>query len=227
MSFDSHDFSDLDNYGAVRLPGLLSAAQCRDIIACWESPERFRSETVMEHKGYGSGTYRYFDYPLPDPVARLRTSLYPSLATIANRWAEQLGGDARFPADQQSYLDQCHAAGQTKATPLILRYGEGDWNALHQDIYGDCVFPLQLAILLSEPGTDFTGGEFVLSEQRPRMQSRPEVVQLAQGDGVVFATRERPAPSKRGYRRVQMRHGVSRIRSGNRWTLGIIFHDAG
>ena len=226
MSFDTHDFSDLDRYGAARLPGLLSPAQCRDIIRCWEAPERFRNEVVMEHKGYGSGTYRYFDYPLPEPVAALRASLYPALATIANRWAEQLGGDPSFPDEHQRYLDHCHAQGQTRATPLILRYGEGDWNALHQDIYGACVFPLQLAILLSEPGTDFTGGEFVLSEQRPRMQSRPEVVQLAQGDGVVFATRERPAPSKRGYRRVQMRHGVSRIRSGERWTLGIIFHDA-
>ena len=227
MSFDTHDFSDLDSYGAARLPGLLSPAQCRDIIRCWETPERFRNEVVMEHKGYGSGTYRYFDYPLPETLADLRASLYPALAAIANRWAEQMGGDPSFPADHQSYLDHCHAQGQAKATPLILRYGAGDWNALHQDIYGDCVFPLQLVILLSEPGTDFTGGEFVLSEQRPRMQSRPEVVQLAQGDGVVFATRERPAASKRGFRRVQMRHGVSRIRSGERWTLGIIFHDAG
>ena len=180
----------------------------------------------MARHGYGRGVYRYFGYPLPDPVAALRAKFYVPLADIANRWAECLGSENRFPAEHAEYLKRCHRAGQGRPTPLLLRYGAGDWNALHQDLYGEHVFPLQVAILLSRPGMDFTGGEFVLTEQRPRMQSRPEVVPLEQGDAVVFPVRERPVKGSRGWHRVNMRHGVSRLRSGERLTLGIIFHDA-
>lgn len=173
-----------------------------------------------------AGEYRYFRYPLPEPVAALREALYPPLASIANRWAERLGQARRFPETHSAFLGECHAAGQVRPTPLLLRYQAGDWNALHQDIYGEHVFPLQAAILLSEPGADFEGGEFVLTEQRPRMQSRAEVVPLRQGDAAIFPVRERPVRGGRGDYRVQMRHGVSRLRSGLRFTLGIIFHDA-
>ena len=205
------DLADLDTHGAAVLPTLLSPAECASMVALWDDPARFRKEVVMARHGYGSGTYRYFDYPLPEPVARLRTALYPSLARIANRWAAQLGRSESYPEEHQAYIDRCRALGQIKPTPLILRYGPGDWNALHQDIYGECVFPLQVVVLLSAPGRDFSGGEFVLSEQRPRMQSRPEVVHMEQGDAVVFPVRERPVPGQRGYRKVQLRHGVSRV----------------
>ena len=217
---------ELDAYGCARLPGLLADDECARLIGLWDAPERFRSEVIMARHGYGRGAYRYFAYPLPEPVAALRAALYPPLAAIANDWAERLGSDARFPPDHESFLARCHAAGQTRPTPLILRYETGDWNALHQDVYGENVFPLQVALLLSEPGADFTGGEFVLAEQRPRQQSRAEVVPLARGDAVVFPVRERPAPGSRGWHKRAMRHGVSRLRSGLRLTLGLIFHDA-
>ena len=181
----------------------------------------------MARHGYGRGAYRYFDYPLPERVAALRAALYPPLAAIADRWAGRLGADTRYPADHAAWLACCRAAGQARPTPLMLRYEAGDWNALHQDVYGEHVFPLQVALLLSEPGADFTGGEFVLAEQRPRQQSRAEVVPLRRGDGVAFPVRERPARGKgAGWHRRAMRHGVSRVRSGLRFTLGIIFHDA-
>jgi hypothetical protein len=192
----------------------------------WGDRARFRSEVNMARHGYGRGVYRYFGYPLPDPIAALRTELYVPLARIANRWAELLGSETRYPPEHAAFLERCHLAGQGRPTPLLLRYGSGDWNALHQDLYGEHVFPLQVAILLSRPRADFAGGEFVLTEQRPRMQSRPEVVPLEQGDAVIFPVRERPVKGSRGWHRVNMRHGVSRLRSGDRLTLGIIFHDA-
>ena len=218
---------ELDAHGCALLPGLLSEADCARLIAAWEARELFRSEVVMARHGYGRGAYRYFTYPLPDAVAGLRAALYPPLAAIADRWAERLGAGAHYPADHETYLARCRAAGQARPTPLMLRYEAGDWNALHQDVYGEHVFPLQVALLLSEPDADFTGGEFVLAEQRPRQQSRAEVVPLRRGDGVVFPVRERPARGKgAGWHRRAMRHGVSRVRSGLRFTLGIIFHDA-
>ena len=217
---------ELEAYGCALLPSLLDAGQCAGLIAAWEQRERFRSEVVMARHGYGSGAYRYFAYPLPPLVARLRTDLYPPLAAIANRWADALGSMVRYPADHEEFLARCHAAGQVRPTPLMLRYEAGDWNALHQDVYGEHVFPLQVAVLLSEPGADFTGGELVLAEQRPRMQSRAEVVPLGRGDAVVFPVRERPVRGRSGWHRRSMRHGVSRVRSGLRFTLGIIFHDA-
>jgi hypothetical protein len=188
--------------------------------------ELFRSQVIMARHGFGRGEYKYFDYPLPEPVAALRAALYPPLAEIANRWNEAMGVEVRYPAAHTEYLGHCHQAGQTKATPLLLQYGEGDYNCLHQDLYGEHVFPLQATFLLSEPESDFTGGEFVLTEQRPRMQSRPHVVPLRLGDGVVFAVRHRPVQGARGTYRVNLRHGVSQVRSGRRYTLGIIFHDA-
>jgi len=219
--------SDLDAHGCAVLPAMLTPDQCAETAAFWDDRARFRSEVIMARHGYGRGAYRYFDYPLPEPVAALRSTLYPPLATIANRWAEALGTDTRYPPDHEDFLARCRAAGQVRPTPLLLRYEAGDWNALHQDLYGDNVFPLQVAILLSRPGEDFTGGELVLAEQRPRMQSRAEVVPLTQGDAVVFPVRERPVQGKgAGRHRRQMRHGVSRLRSGLRFTLGIIFHDA-
>jgi len=218
--------SDLDTHGAAILPALLSPAQCQEMIALWQQPDRFRSEVHMARHGYGRGVYRYFADPLPQAVAALRTALYPPLAAIANRWAETLAIKTRYPDTHAAFRDRCHAAGQRRPTPLLLRYGPGDWNALHQDLYGDHVFPLQAAILLSRPGADFTGGAFVLTEQRPRQQSRPEVVPLLQGDAVVFPVRERPVKGSRGWHRVSMRHGVSRLLGGERFTLGIIFHDA-
>ena len=218
--------ASLDADGHALVTALLSAAECRALKALYSEDVRFRSRVVMARHGYGRGEYRYFAYPLPDPVGALRASLYPRLADLANRWNEAMGLDARYPADHAAYLRVCHRAGQTKPTPLLLRYEEGDYNHLHQDIYGEHVFPLQVAILLSAPGTDFTGGEFVLTEQRPRMQSRVEVVPLTQGDAVIFPVRHRPIRGSRGFYRATIRHGVSRLRSGHRQTLGIIFHDA-
>jgi uncharacterized protein len=217
---------ELDAHGCAVLPALLPQAECARLTALWDERQRFRSEVIMARHGYGQGAYRYFDYPLPEPVATFRKALYPPLAAIANRWAEALGSDARYPTDHASLLARCHAAGQTRPTPLLLRYEAGDWNALHQDVYGEHVFPLQVAILLSEPDEDFTGGEFVLTEQRPRQQSRAEVVPLRRGDAAIFPVRERPVRGRNGWHRRNLRHGVSRLRSGLRFTLGIIFHDA-
>jgi uncharacterized protein len=218
--------ADLDAYGCAVLPSVLSRDECAALAASYDDESQFRSRVVMASHGFGRGEYKYFDYPLPELVAGLRAALYPRLAPVANRWNEAMGIDARFPDEHAEFLDLCHRAGQTKPTPLILRYGAGDYNCLHQDVYGDLVFPLQVAFLLSAPGKDFTGGEFVLTEQRPRMQSRAEVVPLSQGDGVIFAVRQRPVRGTRGAYRVNLRHGVSRLRSGQRHTLGIIFHDA-
>jgi len=218
--------AELDAQGWSVVPGLLSAEQCAAAAALWDEEERFRSRVVMARHGFGRGEYRYLAYPLPGPVAALRTALYPRLAPVANRWHEALGLAPRFPAAHADYLARCHAAGQAKPTPLILRYGPGDYNALHRDLYGEHVFPLQAAILLSRPGVDFEGGEFLLAEQRPRMQSRGTVVPLGQGDAVIFAVRHRPVKGARGWYRTNMRHGVSTVRAGERLTLGLIFHDA-
>ncbi|MGE4218439.1 MAG: 2OG-Fe(II) oxygenase [Alphaproteobacteria bacterium] len=215
---------DADGY-AVMGP-LLTPAQCAALAAGFERDESFRNRVVMQRHGYGQGEYRYFAYPLPGTVATLRSALYPPLAAVANRWNAMLRLDERFPPDHAAYRERCHAAGQVRPTPLLLRYGPGDYNRLHQDLYGDHVFPLQAAILLSEPGCDFDGGEFVLAEQRPRMQSRVEVVPLRQGEAVIFPVRYRPIQGVRGAYRAAMRHGVSRLRRGSRLTLGIIFHDA-
>jgi hypothetical protein len=216
----------LDADGCAVLPRLLSASECASVRDGYATESLFRNRIVMERHGYGRGEYRYFAYPLPARVAELRTALYPPLADIANRWNEAMRVEARYPADHAVYLERCHDAGQTRPTPLVLKYGAGDYNCLHQDLYGDLFFPLQVAILLSEPAQDFSGGEFVLTEQRPRMQSRVEVVPLRRGDGVVFPVQRRPVRGTRGVYRVTLRHGVSRVRSGSRFTLGIIFHDA-
>lgn len=218
--------AELDAFGCATTGPLLDAAACADLAALYDREEGFRSRIVMARHGFGRGEYKYFANPLPDPVAALRTGFWPHLAPIANRWNEAMGLAPRFPADHAGFLARCHAAGQTRPTPLLLRYGAGDYNCLHQDLYGEHVFPLQVAVLLSAPGRDFTGGEFVLTEQRPRMQSRAEVVPLAQGEGVIFAVHHRPVQGTRGTYRVTLRHGVSRIRSGRRHTLGVIFHDA-
>jgi hypothetical protein len=218
--------SELDEQGWAVLPGLIDDAGCDTIAALYDQDDKFRSRVVMARHGFGRGEYRYFAYPLPRVVERLRGALYPQLAALANGWQERLGQEARFPADHARYLQQCHSNGQTRPTPLLLRYGPGDYNCLHQDLYGAEVFPLQVAVLLARPGTDFTGGEFVLIEQRPRMQSRVMVVPLGKGDGVAFAVNSRPVKGTRGDYQVKMRHGVSRILTGNRHTLGIIFHDA-
>jgi hypothetical protein len=218
--------AQLDEAGCAVIPGLLDAGQCAQAVAWYDQPQRFRSRVVMERHGFGRGQYQYFSYPLPDPVAELRATLYPPLARIANGWQGALGLEQRFPATHAAFVERCHAAGQLRPTPLLLRYRAGDYNCLHQDLYGEQVFPLQLALLLSGPGEDFDGGEFVLTEQRPRMQSRAEVVALNQGDAVVFAVNGRPVQGARGVYRVAMRHGVSRVRRGLRYTLGIIFHDA-
>jgi hypothetical protein len=199
---------------------------CAATAALWEDETRFRSRVVMARHGFGRGEYRYFGYPLPPPVMALRTSLYPPLADRARRWARRLGWETDYPARHEDYLARCRSAGQTRPTPLLLRYGAGDYNCLHQDVYGEHLFPLQAAILLSRPDEDFAGGEFLLTEQRPRRQSRGTVVPLKQGDAVIFAVRERPVHGARGWYRVNMRHGVSTVRSGQRFTLGIIFHDA-
>ena len=217
---------DLNRHGCAVVPGLLDTGACRTLAAQYEQPERFRSRVVMARHGYGRGEYQYFAYPLPPLVAALRAALYPHLAVVANQWAASLAEPAPYPADHATYLARCHAAGQTRPTPLLLRYGEGDYNCLHQDLYGEHVFPLQATLLLSAPGTDFEGGEFVLTEQRPRMQSRAEVVPLRQGEAVIFAVNHRPVQGTRGTYRVAMRHGVSTVRFGSRHTLGIILHDA-
>jgi hypothetical protein len=217
--------AQLDGYGCATTGPLLTSQQCAALAASYASDALFRSRVVMARHGFGRGEYKYFNYPLPDVVAALRATLYPQLADVANRWNDALGVSVRFPGELAAYLARCHKAGQTKPTPLLLAYGAGDYNCLHQDIYGEHVFPLQVAFLLSRPGEDFTGGEFVLTEQRPRMQSRAEIVPLAQGEGVIFPVHHRPVQGTRGTYRVNMRHGVSRLRSGRRHTLGIIFHD--
>ena len=217
---------DLDAQGSAMLEHLLSPEECRTIAALYSQDELFRSRVVMGRHGFGRGEYKYFSYPLPDRITELRKAVYRHLVPIANRWNTSMGIDVQYPAKHTDFLDRCHAAGQQKPTPLLLQYETGDYNCLHQDLYGEHVFPLQVAILLSEPGGEFEGGEFVMTEQRPRMQSRAEVVPLRQGDGVVFAVHHRPVAGTRGVYRVNLRHGVSRIRSGRRHTAGIIFHDA-
>ncbi len=216
----------LEAHGWALLPNLLTPNQCATIAARYADERLFRSRIVMARHGFGRGEYKYFGYPLPDDIAALRVELHRRLAPIANQWNAAMGLPDRFPDEHAKFIARCHAAGQTRPTPLLLQYGEGDFNALHQDVYGELVFPLQVAILLSEPGEDFTGGEFVLTEQRPRMQSRAEVVPLRRGDGVIFAVRHRPVQGTRGVYRVNLRHGVGRLRSGRRHTLGVIFHDA-
>ena len=218
--------ADLAERGCAASGPILTRPECEQLAAGYDTDAQFRSRVVMARHGFGRGEYKYYGYPLPDPIAGLRTALYRRLAPVANQWSEVLGGNASFPADHRDYLRRCHRAGQEKPTPLLLRYVEGDYNCLHQDLYGDLFFPLQVAFLLSRPGQDFTGGEFVLTEQRPRMQSRAEVVPLAQGEGVIFAVNQRPMQGTRGSYRVTMRHGVSRLRTGRRFTLGVIFHDA-
>ncbi len=218
--------NDLDAQGCAVLKGLLSAEECHALAALYPEDEIFRSRIVMGRHGFGRGEYKYFAYPLPMPIGELRPELYARLQPIAIRWNEAMGIDIRYPETHEAFLARCHKAGQLRPTPLLLQYGEGDYNCLHQDLYGEHVFPLQVAILLSEPGRDFEGGEFVLTEQRPRMQSRAEVVPLGQGDGVAFAVHVRPVQGTRGFYRVNMRHGVSRLRSGRRHTVGVIFHDA-
>jgi hypothetical protein len=218
--------TELNGQGSAVLERLLEPAQCRSLAALYPQEGIFRSRVVMSRHGFGRGEYQYFSYPLPDLVARLRADFYSRLAPIANRWNELLNIDVRYPTQHSEYLKRCAAAGQTRPTPLLLQYTAGDYNCLHQDLYGEHVFPLQVAVLLSQPGEDFTGGEFVLTEQRPRMQSRAEVVPLRQGDAVIFAVHHRPVKGVRGMYRVNMRHGVSRLRTGHRHTLGVIFHDA-
>lgn len=216
----------LDTDGYAVLGSVLTENECAALAASYGVEDRFRSRIVMARHGFGQGEYKYFAYPLPDVIADLRTRLYPRLRAIANRWNESLGTVVRYPDDLAAFLQRCHRAGQTRPTPLLLRYGEGDYNCLHQDLYGEHVFPLQVTVLLSMPGRDFTGGEFVLVEQRPRRQSRADVVPLGQGDGVIFPVHHRPVKGTRGSYRVNLRHGVSRVRSGHRYTAGIIFHDA-
>jgi hypothetical protein len=216
----------LDAQGSAVIGRLISPEECDALVALYPGEERFRSRVVMARHGFGRGEYKYFRYPLPELIGSLRTALYPSLAEVANRWNAAMDIDVRFPEQHAKFIKRCHAAGQRRPTPLLLQYGAGDYNCLHQDLYGEHVFPLQLTILLSEPGRDFTGGEFVLTEQRPRMQSRAEVVPLDKGDAVVFAVHHRPVQGTRGTYRVNLRHGVSRVRSGHRHTAGIIFHDA-
>ncbi len=217
---------ELDAEGHAVIERLLAPHECEALAALYPQDELFRSRVVMARHGFGRGEYKYLRYPLPDLVASMRRALYPHLSGIANRWHEAMGLEARFPATHAEFIERCHAAGQTRPTPLLLQYGRGDYNCLHQDLYGEHVFPLQVVILLSEPGHDFTGGEFVMTEQRPRMQSRPMVLPLRQGDAAVIAVHQRPVQGTRGAYRVNLRHGVSRVRSGHRHTLGIIFHDA-
>ncbi len=217
---------DLQAYGCATTGTLLGAAECGALAGLYDGDATFRSRVVMARHGFGRGEYKYFAYPLPEVIAELRTAIYPHLAEIANRWNAELGIATRYPDDHRAYLQRCHKAGQTRPTPLLLKYGAGDYNCLHQDLYGEHVFPLQLTVLLSTPGRDFEGGEFVLTEQRPRMQSRAEVVPLQQGEAVIFPVHHRPVRGTRGVYRVNMRHGVSRLRHGNRFTLGVIFHDA-
>ena len=222
MSFEA----ELDGQGSALIEKLLSAEECGAVAALYPEERLFRSTVHMARHGFGQGEYRYFRYPLPERLAELRAALYRRVVPVANRWNERMGIGRLYPADHADYVARCHEAGQKRPTPLLLRYGPGDYNCLHQDLYGEMVFPIQVAVLLSEPGRDFTGGEFVLTEQRPRMQSRAEIVPLRQGDAVAFAVSQRPVQGSRGSHRVTMRHGVSRIRSGLRHTLGIIFHDA-
>ena len=217
---------ELDSFGCAVLPRLLTPEECSSVASLYPHETHFRSHIMMARHGFGKGEYRYFKYPLPDLVGSLRAALYPRLADVANVWNERMGLDERFPVDHPGFLQQCHDAGQTRPTPLLLQYVPGDFNCLHQDLYGELAFPIQVAILLSEPGRDFTGGEFALTEQRPRMQSRVEVVPLRQGDAVAFAVHNRPVKGTKGSYRVNLRHGVSRVRSGLRHTVGIIFHDA-
>jgi hypothetical protein len=218
--------ADLDAHACASVPALLEPDECRALVETYAVEARFRRRIVMAQHGFGQGEYKYFAHPLPDVIAELRTRLYPRLAGIANRWSEAMGIPVRYPSDHAAFLHRCHRAGQRRPTPLMLQYGMGDYNCLHQDLYGEHVFPLQVTLLLSVPGRDFTGGEFVLVEQRPRRQSRAEVVALGQGDGVIFPVSHRPVQGARGVYRVNLRHGVSRVRSGSRHTLGIIFHDA-
>jgi hypothetical protein len=218
--------AELDERGIATLPGLLDPAICRAVAASYTDDSKFRSRVIMARHGFGRGEYRYFSYPLPFDLAALRAALYARLAPLANRWHERMKLEPRFPATHAEFLERCHAAGQARPTPLLLRYGAGDYNCLHRDLYGEHVFPIQMAVLLSVPGADFAGGEFVVTEQRPRMQSRVEVVPLSQGDAVLFAVSERPVTGARGPYRVTHRHGVSRITRGDRHTLGVILHDA-
>jgi hypothetical protein len=218
--------AELNESGNARLKGILSQHECEALASLYGCEEQFRSRVVMSRHGFGRGEYKYFRYPLPNILQRLRTSLYEKLAPIANQWNQAMRIDTRYPATHEDFIERCHTAGQVRPTPLLLQYGARDYNCLHQDLYGELVFPIQVAFLLSEPERDFTGGEFVLTEQRPRMQSRPEVVPLRQGDAVAFAVHHRPVQGTRGIYRVNLRHGVSRLRSGQRYTLGIIFHDA-
>jgi len=227
VQYDWNAFAkDMNGNGCTVLPDLLTANECAELAACYPNPAHFRSHIHMARHGFGKGEYRYYAYPLPDLVAGLRTVLYPRLVEIANRWNAHMGIDRRYPPAHADFLRQCHAAGQNRPTSLLLQYVAGDFNCLHQDLYGELAFPIQVACLLSEPGRDFTGGEFVLTEQRPRMQSRVEVIPLRQGDAVAFAVHHRPVQGVKGSYRVNLRHGVSRLRSGQRHTLGIIFHDA-
>ncbi len=226
----SYDWSaltaDLNAHGCAVIEQLLTPEECRELASLYPHEEHFRSHVHMARHGFGKGEYRYFQYPLPGLLGELRTALYPRLTVVANAWNERMNIDLRYPGRHSEFLKQCHEAGQTRPTPLLLQYVPGDFNCLHQDLYGDLAFPLQVAILLSDPGADFTGGEFVITEQRPRMQSRAEVVPLRQGDAVTFAVHNRPVRGTKGNYRVNLRHGVSRVRSGRRHTLGIIFHDA-
>jgi len=217
---------DLGAYGNASIERLLSAAECHALCRLYDEAGRFRSRVVMARHGFGRGEYQYFSYPLPRPVAALRAAFYPKLAAIGNHWNEQLGNPERYPPEHAEFLSRCHRAGQSRPTPLLLRFGPGDYNCLHQDLYGEHLFPLQITVLLSHAERDFAGGEFVLTEQRPRMQSRAEVVPLSRGDAVIFAVRDRPVRGARGSYRVHLRHGVSRVRRGQRHTLGVIFHDA-
>ncbi len=216
----------LDAQGSAVLQCIISPDECRSLAGLYADEDCFRSRVVMGKHGFGRGEYKYFSHPLPEIIASLRTALYTRLVPVANRWNAAMGVDVRYPDQHADFLERCRAAGQVRPTPLLLQYGADDYNCLHQDLYGEHVFPLQVAILLSEPGTDFTGGEFVITEQRPRMQSRPEVVPLRQGDAAVFAVHQRPVAGARGVYRVNLRHGVSRVRTGHRHTLGVIFHDA-
>ncbi len=218
-------FADLDAEGHAMIKNLLTPDHCK-MVSSWYEEEIFRNRVVMSRLGYGRGEYRYFSYPLPELISTMRTTIYPHLVPIANRWNESMRIDVRFPEAHSEFIERCHQAGQVRPTPLLLQYGVDDYNCLHQDLYGEHVFPLQLAVLLSKPEEDFTGGEFIMTEQRPRMQTRPMVVPLEQGDGVIFAVHQRPVKGTKGFHRVNMRHGVSRLRSGHRHTLGIIFHDA-
>ena len=217
---------ELDARGAAHIPALLDASTCQALAALYDRPAHFRSRVVMARHGFGRGEYQYLRYPLPEPVAQLRELAYPRLVPLANRWNVAMGLDVRYPDSHAHFLQRCHDAGQLRPTPLLLRYDAGDYNCLHQDLYGEHVFPLQIAVLLSQPGEEFDGGEFVLTEQRPRMQSRAEVVPLQRGDAVIFAVHQRPVAGTRGTYRVNLRHGVSRLRAGRRHTLGVIFHDA-